>query len=640
MSTLAAQPQQAPEPDPQAQADLLKRYSSFWKERIQSAAKLSVYEKQTEDRKEAINFYKGEFFAKKETEEWEGDVVQANLFVRYINFLVDTVFSENPTFQFMVRQQTPEYQAYVETISKHIRYVFEELDIKAEIKRILKDAQFSAISAAKINFDRQRGLWGAKWVAGQFICDPDAHGDLSRARWTAEKVVLPRYRVWQDEMFDPVAREELKAKLNTEPNYTDDKESKQSDNVTLWFIRTKEGVDPVQGTDTVKNRLLVVCDEYQSFLLNQENPTPYLDDDEVEYEVFRPDEVPGEFISPAPWRHVQSIVRAFNWAASYHSSDMRKTASKPIGYDKNKLDDPALLKSRKHRVSIPCDGDPKTIVTPMDVGQADKTIFDSVQFWSGMMDKVTGVDNIARGEEGKTKTATESQILQQNSNIALRGVASAFDKFLNGLVRKIALATVYYIPAWSVVQDQMGNMWTKQPFQIPQFDPVTQMPMGMQMQVQYVPAPPGSEPVKGIDHFHGDEAALTWLQLPYDQIKCELTFRIEAGSTRAERKQDKQRQATELIQTYGVRIQMMGLFGEEWELWNQLLDCYEVDKSKLLPPKDAWMMLGQQAMMMQQMAAQQGPEGKKPNKEKGNSATAGKDFPLTRQPGKDQSSGT
>ena len=649
--------------DQEALAHKQKEFESarinFWKSRIESTAKLNTYQDFKRSKDSARAFFRGDFFSQDDKSKWEGDIVQANLFRRTVNFMVDAIYAQNPNIRVMLRRKGGMLGQAAEILEDHLEYVFEEENLRAEVRRTWKDAYFGNLSATKLDFDRERGLWRAKWVAGLLICDPDARGDVSRARWIAEQVIIPKYRVWQDETFDPEARQQIKERSSTsdisyseygttnESISPDKNENKDAE--VLWYIYTKEGIDPLSGSEQgpTRNRLIVICEGCDKFLLNLENPTPFLDNDEFPYAILRLDELPGEFIGPALWRLVEGVVVSFNWAASYHMSDMRKTASRPIGYDKNKVDDPdKTLKSRKHMVPVPCDGPPKDIIAPLNIGAADKTIFDSVQFFRDLLDKITGIDDIARGEEGRTKTATESQILQQNSNIALKGPATAFDFFLNDMIRKLGLASLYYTPAFSTVQGPDGQFYTRQVVQVPtpMPDPMTGMVgMAMQPQIIQVPAMGATQPIKGIDYFHGDQAAMVWPQMPFEEVKCELNFSIEAGSTRVERRLEKQRTVSELMNTLGVELSNLGFLGEKWELWNQYLEAFEVsNKSKILPPKEMFIMQGQmmmQAMMQQQAQGNGDGAGNADSGKFSQTKNEGKKFPLNGQSGKDESTG-
>ena len=660
----------------QRQKESAKGEVSFWKERITSASKLPTYEQFKKSKEEAKTYFKGQIFTEAEKNNWEGDTVQANLFRRIVNFMVDAVFMQNPNIH--VRSRNKSSLSFspkaAEVIEQHLKYVFEECDLRSEIRRIWKDAYFGNLSAAKIDFDRQRGLWRGKWVADLLILDPDARGDISRARWFAERVLMPRYRVWQDETFDVNVRNEIRSRYSagssitySEPDYNSSTAltKERTDLEVIWYIYTKEGISPLKyGVNAEqdrqqieggsKNKLLIMCEGCDQWLAKIDDPTGFLDDDEFLYSILRLDELPGEFIGPALWEQTKAVVQAFNWAASYHMSDMRITAARTIAYNKNKIDDPVLaFKSRKHQVAIPCDGPPNDVVVPLDKGQADKTIFDSVTFFHNLLDRLTGIDEIARGEEGRTKTATESQILQQNSNISLRGPAAALDYFINDLIRKIGLATLYYTPAFSVVPappqiDPMTGFpmpqqyLTRQVMAMPVMDQMgvpALDPMGqpaMQQTIQTIPAEGATGPIKGIDYFHGDEAAMNWPQIPYEQIKCDINFTIEAGSSRFEARQEKKQEVTEILNTLGLELANLGFHGERWELWNIYLDAFQItDRSKILPPKEIFI---QQGMMMQQMMMQSQQQGKGNPDQFKQEKNAGTDFPMN-SIGGEQSSG-
>ena len=651
-------------PDSQAND---QRQIKFWEERIKSAAKLPQYVEFRKTKQEAKQFYKGDQISVEERAAWEGDTVQANLFRRTVNFMSETVYAQNPGIRVPPRRKMktrwPDFENRVASVETHLKYIFEEENFDQLVRTVWKDSYFGNLAVAKIDFDQKRGLWRAKWVAGELICDPDAYGDLSRARWVAEKVELPRYRVWQDKTFDSEARKIIKSRSNQgNISYSenlsggfgdiDEKSSYNRDVEILWYVYTKEGLDPIFDIDPISNRLLVIAENCDRWLLNVENPTPYLDDDEYPYVILRLDELPGEFIGPAMWKNIDSICKSFNWAASYHMNDMRKTATRPIAYDKERLDDPQLLRSRKHMIPIPVSGDPKTVISPVDLGQADKTIFDSVQFFSDLLDKIMGVENIARGEEGKTKTATESQILQANSNIIMRGSSRALDNFLNDLIRKIGLASLYYTPAFSVIEVSLGQYMTKLPVQMPVVDPISQLPQidpttgqpVLQMQLQMVPVQ-SDGPVKGIDYFHGDEVAMSWpVQLNqnynFEEIKSDLDFRIEAGSSRIEKRMEKKQTALELFNTVGQIYFQMGLFDQYYEILNRLISAFDIeDIDKLLPPKEKFVQMSM--MQMMQVAPPAGganyPTGK-PEKFK-ESQNPGKTFPLEAGNSPNRSSG-
>ena len=618
---------------PTEQPDL-NRAVNFWKTRIHSAQKLQSYVDHQKSKEEARSFYKGNLFSKSDMGNWDGDIVQANLFKKHVNFIVDAVYAQDPTIRVVTEAKVasdPRAQANATAVETHIKYVIKEEKIGQEIRRIWKDSYFGNLSTAKIDYDRKRGLWRAKWVAGMLICDPDAHGDLTRARWTAECVQLPRYRVWQDPTFDINARKEIQAKSSTGSTIEYGDNEKGRDLYTLWYVYTKEGLDPfnvdIENPQKEYLRLIVIAEDYDKFLLNQKDPTPWLDEDEFPYVIMRQDELPGEFIGPAPWELIKSAVLAFNWASSYHMSDMRKTASRPIGYDINKLPDTGPLFSRKAMVPIGVDGPvDDTVLRPLDIGAADKTIFESAQFFYELIDKLTGIDEIARGEEGRTKTATESEILQQNSSIILRGPTKALDEFQNDLVRKIALATLFYMPQFSLFVEN-GIVMTKMIQQVPIVD---QMGM-MQMQPQVMPVPAQLDPnqmmeygamptgmgssiipnyqgekylVKGADYYHGDQVAMNWPTLPFEEIKCELSFTVEAGSTRLEKRVEKQKAALNLLQTIGAEYVQIGAWPQYYEIIAQVIKSFDVDNlDKILISKEEFVQKRMMAMMMMQQAA-------------------------------------
>lgn len=631
-----------------------QREIAFWWGRIEAAMKNTDHVNHLNDKKEARAFYAGDQMSSEEQADWGGDTVVANLFRRTVNFITDSVYSEDPAIRCTARRRAkndPKYLKTSETVEMHLRYVYDEEDLSTEVKSTWKDSYFGNCSGTKIDFDKERGLWRAKWVAGEIVCDPEAFGDVRRARWIAEHVQLPRYRVWQDTTFDKEARQELKERQGYTGSETDattgNDESDgghRTDVESLWYIYTKEGIDPHKNEDsTPKVRLIVMAENFDRWLLNKENPCPYLDSDEFPYELLRIDLLPGKFNGPALWRQVSAVCKAFNWAASYHMEDMRKTASRAMGYDEDRLDDPTVLDGRTHMTKVACTGDPSTVVAPLNLGQADKTIFDSVNFWRDMLDKLTGIDDIARGEEGVQKTATESEILQRNSSITMKGPGAALDRFLAGMIRKIGLASLYYIPAFSVVVGPQGVVMTKQKVQTFEMDQMTGLPIMDEMgqpvpaeQIQEVPvqwdeneaaqygaqvgpdgmvmANPESEGkylIKGIDYFHDEEAAAAWPDdIPFEQVKCDLHIKIEAGSSRAGRRAERQRNAQALLATVGLELKELGAWGHYYEILTEVVESLDLpDKDKKWPTKDEFVQMHEQQQMMLMQSMQGAPGG-------------------------------
>lgn len=639
---------------------------AFWTGRIKSVRDSKRYQKFRDDKKEALDFYRGDMFKQEDVEQWGGDLVEANLFHRHVNFMTNAVYAKDPAIRAPARRKLrsqPNAEQMSATVEAHLIYTFEELSLGGQIRRTWKDAYFGNLAAAKVQFDKKRGLWGFKRIWGEVVIDPHAHGDISQAQWIAEQVILPKYRIWQDAAFDKEARKELRGKHSgsAEGSTTTDEDEqmeKRSDCETLWYIYTKEGILPHKNEEAEEQvQLLVLCEGLDQWLLKESDPCPYLDFDEYPIFFCVVDEDPDDILGVAPWRVAGSLCKAFNWAASYLMEDMRKTAMRPIGYDEDRVDDISALERREHMPLIGTQGPPKECFSPIDMGQTDKTMYDTVLMYRDLLDKVTGVDEVARGEEGRTKTATESQLLNENSSVTMRGPGQALDDFMKEGVRRVGLASLYYIPAFSVYINDAGLVITRQPQQQlvmdqmmggPMIDPETGQP---QTETILVEVPPeltskqieefqleevnpdraGEYLVKGIDYFHDDESAQNWPSIPFEQIKCDLQFQIEAGSTRATRRAERQRSAQNLQALIGEELKLSGLWEQYWEVLSTIIDSFELpDRDRYLPPKEQFV---QNKLLEQQMMAMGGPPGgpggekTKPQNPNANE-NAGKSFPV------------
>lgn len=634
---------------------------NLWKHRIRSRLESTDYVEWEKAKSSAKEFYAGRLADKGFVDEWQGDVVELNMWRRILVYFVDALYSNNPNFVTRPRQGVKSSQALknASAVEAQIKYVWDETEMDDETRRTLKDAYFGNVSGAKWVWDQERELPTLRWIVGKIIVDPEAHGSLNRANWVAEECTMSVMRILQDGSIPVEKRQRYAQQLGIDPSSAVpamlDRQKK------VYYVISREGANPVSelevftGQKRPKKKLLVFVEDSFEYLYEAEDPYPWLNDDEYPIALLRIDEQPGEFIGSPMWSMLQSMISSLNWLMSYHLTDMRKKATDLIGVNKNIIKNPKSLGSKAHMDIVECDGDPRVATAPLDIGKTRQgTTLESANAVMTWLDRLAGTSEIVRGESSGRKTAEEARYLQQNSSLILKGPGVSLDKFIGTCVRYLGLSSLHYLPQFSrfigvdgsimtrVVQqgiDPMSGQPVQQIVEAP-VDPseakglgavefkddfgksygfrdrgtqVSMGPMGPVFQHQQA----GKVVKRGVDRL-GDDVAVNWPTGPLEEIKRDLVFTFEAGSTRAEWRYDQQQAAFALLQTLGPIYQQAGFADQLYELLLVITKSSPLpDTDRLIPDREQFvstfmgMMQAQQQAQQMQAAAQQQPAQEK-----------------------------
>lgn len=598
---------------------------AFWKQTVNRVYQTKPYVDHRRYREEALNFYNGQVFDKQEREELgERNPVVFNMFKKDVDHIVEAAYAQDPYARIRSKRRADMAKAAV-VLEDLVNYVWEETGLETTIKATFKDCVFGNLSGVKLVYDEKRQLWTLKGIRGDIIVDPCAYEDVREARWLAERCELPRHRVFQDKRYSLSAREKVKGRARR-GNAMDEGEDK----VVVWYVYTHVGFDP--NEDGESSKLLVFAEDCDEFLLVEENPSPYIDLDEFPNVILRFDRTAKQFVTVPLWSQLKGPIKALNWTVICAIEVMRRVSCRPIGVDMGKIPDFDKLSWRKLMNIVPTQGPPADAVSIFNIGQSDDFLLKMFQFLMGVNDEQSGISDIARGQEGKTKTATESQLLQTNSAISIRGPSRDLDEFMQEAYRKLSLALLYYTPAFNIEQNPAHNpddptspqFITKAVVVTGQLDPNGMPVMGpdgqpvMVEQLQIVPAPQATEPRKGVEYFLGIEQAKDWPQIPFEEIKCELDFSIEAGSARAGKRFEEARIAEQQLASVGTELKSLGFWSEYYELLSRVIHAQGTkDPDLILPPKDKFIAGVQHMQQMAQaaQAAQQQPPPPPPSQQ-------------------------
>jgi len=643
---------------------------AVWKHRIKKRLNDEDYSDWEKAKKDAKDFYKGKLIPDEHRKDWGGDTVELNMWRRILTYFVDALFSQNPNFVVRPRagRDSSALLPAASAVEDFVKYAWDETSMDEECRRVLKDAYFGNLSAAKWDWDLKRGIPRMRWITGKLIVDSGAHGDLSRARWIVEEMEVSLLRILQDDTFPLDKRQRYAAKLGLSAS-TDN--SAFLDRIRkVYYVYTREGDDPVACLDVFgaqggeKNKLIVFVEDSDEYLYEADNPHPWLDDDEFPFAIMRVDEMPGEFFGSPMWTMLHSMVNALNWIMSYSMTTLKKQATTIIGVNKAIVPNPKGLATKAHMEIVECDGPPDQAAAPLNMGkgqvQGSLQDAEAVMSW---LDKLSGMSDIVRGESSGRKTAEEARYLQTNASLILKGPALALDKFLETCVKYIGLSGMYYIPAFNrtiapdgsiiagVAQDQ-PVMGPQGPAVGPDGKPViqkvvmqqpvapdeakslgaqewkddfgrsfgyhvdgTQASIGPDGQPMLQHPQPGTLVRPGIENIIGVECAKAWPVMDLKEVKRNFLMSFEAGSTRAEWRQDQQQMVQAAMQVLGGIYQTAGFPEQFYELLLTYTRTLNLpDTNRLIPPREVFVAQMKAAMMAQQQAAQ---DKKEDSSEKG-----------------------
>jgi hypothetical protein len=464
----------------------------FWRKRCERREGAEDFKEYLTYRDEARKIYKGDLLDSSDIKSWksasgDGIVVQVNLLRRILCFYLDAIFSSNPNINVRPRAGRSNEQtlANASSVEAVLKYLWEETKQSEETLRTLKDAWLSGMAASQLVHDPHRDLWKMQWLACALIVDPECHGDIRRARWYAFKYKRPAVSILRDTAYpeDKRARlyEQWSAAFSKSPEGVDVTK-------TVYEVHSREGIDPLAAIRSLGGEAeaapaegegeseqvvkFVIAEGFNEFLLTVPKPCPYLDDDEANVAVLCLDEMPGEWFAPPVWKMLKGLVEAINWLVSFHTTAMKKRALTVV------LTNDAIWKGGDAKLSgsscfqaHPVNGDPKQAASVLSLADSQMVDLAAAEQLLKWLERISGFNEVARGESGGRKTATEADNLQRNTSLVTKGANRQFDGFLKESLRLMGLAALYYMPAFSRTVGPDGQVMTQQAVQMPMMPP-------------------------------------------------------------------------------------------------------------------------------------------------------------------------
>jgi hypothetical protein len=560
-----------------------------------------------EDGKKSREWYqnKGQYDDKNDWV-WKGDLVRGNLWYRDVNTMAAAVLAHDPRISVLSTLRDPIFQRASAAIEALATRIAGETRLFKELEAAYLTAKHDNLAFVRMHWDAFRQIPTYRWCEGQVVMDDLGHGMTNRARWIAEVIERPLSEVLQDIALPLEKRQKLRKKLMS--NSLHEKIDYER-LVKLYYIWSKTGSTPwIKSTG---RKLIIICDAMQDDpMLVDEWPWPFLDADEFPIDVLRLDWIPGQFQGVTPFRVAEPLLKQYNWLSSFLQSSIRREVTKKVLYD-DTVDDPSKLTSGKYLelIKVEANDGLDNHVKVLDfTGSGAGDALQALELVKAQHDEQTGVTDIVRGQAlGGRTTAEETRTLSRNASMVFQREGKIVDDFVNEVVRKFCMALLYYIPQWSrVVSDT---------------DPLTGVPIvditgirhntlitktwdalagWITVKVDDEEAsaltdpdihPSGYVARAGTDAWIGDDHAEAWLVYDEEQLRRDFSFRIEAGSSRAEHSVTEQRNTMTMLQVLGPVYQQFGLFEQYYELIRMFILAFRLpDPHRLIPPMEQFVM--------------------------------------------------
>lgn len=570
-------------------------WSYIHKGKEKAAARLKAGEK-------SKAWYKGaEELFKKEFAEWKGELVRGNLWQRDYDILHDSLWADDPRFS--VTAEMDGFDAACASVEGMAMRAWQETTCFDDMDTAFGQALHENIAWVALDYDRHRQLPRIRWVDSFVAVDPMCKGMIKRAQWISEMMDRPLMDVYTDAAIpEPMREKILKA-------YTERAEKYDPECVVkMAYVWSKRGPEPWAPKKLSGRKLIVICDKLDEPVLVEEWPWPFLDQDQFPLYMLRIKKVAGELEGITLFELFESLFRHYNWAVTFNLMTAKREAQKKILMNENAIRDKTeqdKVLSGRHLELIKGTGNMEEALHVVDFGNGSDLVYKTAEFSKQVHDEQSGITDVQRGMPiGGRATAEEVRSVKSNGAITFQGIAKVLDQFSNQVIHDFVLAVCYYVPAWSRIVGMDGQLWTKvKDLETGQLIDMLVGTEELESIGEFIPTP-GNIVRAGVDAYLGPEMAYHWPDYEVEQLKRDFSFKVEAGSSRADAMIDEQRNTLAMLTTLGQPYLQMGMVPQYFELVKRFLLSFRPKSVyKLLPPpniqtkmQEMMMWAGAQAM--------------------------------------------
>lgn len=190
-----------------------ERVLKLWNARIKYSERQGKDNR--DDHAQAVAFYRGgegewEGVSNKD---WSGPKVSANIWARDVTLLTCYMLGSDP--RILARSHKgDDLQPTAEAVAALGNYSYKELKYRVEIGSAMIEALLRNKSYVFQGWNSRMWLPTWRWCDGEVFLDPDANGDMKRARWVAEEYTANLEDLLEDEDIADDVKQELRARKN------------------------------------------------------------------------------------------------------------------------------------------------------------------------------------------------------------------------------------------------------------------------------------------------------------------------------------------------------------------------------------------------------------------------------------------
>jgi hypothetical protein len=412
-----------------------------WLVRVQSARRF--FEDQLKASEEIVRFYQRSNTYLENASDFGGIRKHRRFVPNYIwgnlQVLVPSIYAGVPRVLVNARS---EYEiTSARSQEKWFNWLLPQIDWRARRRKSLKTAFLRGWSATKVIWNRVPGeqeseprtldasippdspfLWPLS--CHEFVCDPDAQMDLSKAKWVAHRFRRPVDEIKREKAYAEDARGRVTGtSLNStfadfyrgKPTPTGYDDQTRAEGYEIW----------VRNVGEMERKLLVITPESEDAL--KFGPWPYAEIETFPFGITMfhepEDEEDMEPATPIPemraWVPLQNALKILLSKAVVHVDRFdRKFAINPNNIDsKEDLEKVVTGGDGTYFMVTPNTDDVRKAVMGIDYGALPAEYPVLLTMVKQMLDEVSGIGEIQRGQAPTTVAATTSTLQQQNASV-------------------------------------------------------------------------------------------------------------------------------------------------------------------------------------------------------------------------------
>ena len=359
--------------------------------------------------------------------------------------------------RYRARARRTDLEPFAQTCIALLDYIWHEQKVSRQTELSVNEGQQINISSVMIGWDERRRVPACKhFPAEDIFIDPDARNDLSEARWIAIREIVPleavktnpRYRFHPETAMDS---QEVLTNINSDADHRI-KQSQRDAGVkitSLYHIYTKDGVPPLDmdtresdlAPDETPYRLITIAKDYPFKLRDVAWPV-IMDYDEFPLELLKfIDGVSAGKEKVSLWgspsgEAVKRLLYGVDWIITFMLAHGKRAAVTKLLHDEGldpKIVDQLLSNKDMEAVAVPPQSRVELLKTDTSFPGLDRLLNIALD----LFDQIEGFDQIVRGGQGQTQTATEADIRGRHAQSRLTHDADVVESWVSNFARKL-----------------------------------------------------------------------------------------------------------------------------------------------------------------------------------------------------------